>query len=81
LQRGLEKSRSLVAVLEEMAALYNVTAAQVALNWVIHSHGDLVVTIPGVTRVSQARESAGAMNFQLNRDEIARLNKVSAAMA
>lgn len=80
LQRGLEKSRALVAVLEEIAARYNVTAAQVALNWVINSQGDTVVTIPGVTRVSQARESAGAMNFKLTQDEIAQLNKISAAI-
>ncbi len=80
LQRGLEKSRALVAVLEEIAARYNVSAAQVALNWVINSQGDIVVTIPGVTRVSQAQESAGAMKFMLTRDEIAQLSKVSATI-
>jgi aryl-alcohol dehydrogenase-like predicted oxidoreductase len=81
LQRGLGKSRALIAVLEEIAARYNATAAQVALNWVINSQGEIVVTIPGVTRVSQAQESAGAMNFRLNRDEIAQLDNVSAAIA
>src|SRR5215208_3607291 len=75
LQRGLEKSRALVAMLEETAVHHNATAAQVALNWVIHSQGDTVVTIPGVTKVSQAQESAGAMNFRLTGDEIARLDK------
>ena len=81
LQRGLEKSRSLVAALEEIAARYNVTAAQVALNWVINSQGETVVTIPGVTKVSQAQESAGAMKFMLTREEIAQLSKVSASIA
>src|SRR5262245_14609142 len=33
LQRDLEKSGGLVTVLEEFASRYNVTAAQVALNW------------------------------------------------
>ncbi len=80
LQRRLEKTQALVAMLEEIAARYNVTAAQVALNWVINSQGDTVVTIPGVTRVSQAHESAGAMNFKLTQDEIAQLNKISAAI-
>lgn len=80
LQRGLEKSRSLVARLEEIAARYHVTSAQVALNWVINAHGDSVVTIPGVTKVSQAQESAGAMKFQLGEDEIAQLDEVSAAI-
>lgn len=80
LRRGLEKSRGLVTALEETASRHNVTAAQVALNWVINSQGDTVVTIPGVTRVSQAREGAGAMNFRLSDEEIARLDKVSAAI-
>jgi len=77
LRRGIEKSRALVLVLEEIAEKYKVTAAQVALNWVINSQGDSVVTIPGVTNVSQAVESASAMNFKLSDDEIARLSKLS----
>jgi len=35
------------------------------------------VTIPGVTKVSQAEESAGAMKFKLTDDEIARLSSLS----
>jgi aryl-alcohol dehydrogenase-like predicted oxidoreductase len=77
---GIDKSRALVSVLEEIAGKYNVTAAQVALNWVINSHGDTVVTIPGVTKVSQAVESAGAMKFKLSSSEIARLNEASKAV-
>ena len=77
LKSGLEKSRTLVAALEEIGTRYSVTAAQVALNWLINSQGDLVVTIPGVTKVSQAVESAGAMKFSLTADEIARLDEVS----
>ena len=80
LRRGLEKSRALVAALEEIALRYNATAAQVALNWVIYSHGDSVVTIPGVTKASQAQESAGAMKFKLSGDEIARLDELSRAI-
>lgn len=79
LQAGLERSRKLVAELEAIASRYGVTAAQVALNWVINSQGETVVTIPGVTKVSQAEESAGAMKFELTGDEIARLSDVSNA--
>jgi aryl-alcohol dehydrogenase-like predicted oxidoreductase len=79
LQRGIERSRALVAALEEIASRYNVTAAQIALNWVIHVHGDTIVTIPGVTKVSQAKESAGAMRFRLSEEEIAHLEEVSRA--
>ena len=42
------------------------TPAQVALNWVIHFHGEIIVTIPGATKVDQAQESAGAMKFRLD---------------
>ncbi len=77
LQRGVEKSRSLVLALEEIGAKYDATAAQVALNWVINSHGETVVTIPGATKVQQAQESAGAMKFKLSVDEMARLNELS----
>jgi aryl-alcohol dehydrogenase-like predicted oxidoreductase len=73
----VEKSRVLVSALEEIGRLHDATEAQVALNWVIHSQGDCVVTIPGVTKVSQARDNAGAMNFTLSDDEIARLSELS----
>ena len=77
MQIGIDKSRSLVTVLDEIGLKYNATAAQVALNWVINSHGETVVTIPGATKVHQAEESAGAMKFKLSDDEMARLNELS----
>jgi aryl-alcohol dehydrogenase-like predicted oxidoreductase len=77
LQSSIEKSRSLVTALDEIGAKYNATAAQVALNWVIHSQGETVVTIPGATKVHQAQESAGAMKFRISTDEITRLNELS----
>ena len=80
LRRGIEKSRSLVAALEDIAVRYKATAGQVALNWVINSQGDSIVTIPGVTKVSQAVESAGAMKFKLLDNEISRLDKLSQAI-
>ncbi len=77
LQRGVDKTRSLVMALEEIGLKYKVTAAQVALNWVINSHGETIVTIPGVTKVYQSQESAGAMQFKLSEDEVSRLNELS----
>jgi aryl-alcohol dehydrogenase-like predicted oxidoreductase len=56
--------------MEVMASRHNVTIAQVALNWVINFHGETIVTIPGATRVSQAQESAAAMQFRLSADEM-----------
>jgi aryl-alcohol dehydrogenase-like predicted oxidoreductase len=80
MQRRLEKTRPLVQALEEIGTKYNATPAQVALNWVIHFHGDSVVTIPGATKPRQAAESAGAMKFKLSSDELAHLDEVSRAI-
>jgi aryl-alcohol dehydrogenase-like predicted oxidoreductase len=80
LRNGIEKSRTLVSALEEIAVGYNATAAQVALNWVINSQGESVVTIPGVTKASQAQESAGAMKFKLSGDDLSRLDELSRAI-
>ena len=77
LKRGLEKSRPLVQAMEEIGAKYNATPAQVALNWVIHFHGESIVTIPGVTNVRQAEECAGALNFKLAEDELTQLDVLS----
>ena len=77
MQRNLERSRPLINAMEEMAGKYGVTIAQVALNWVINFHGEIVVTIPGATKVKQAEEAAGAMKFRLSDDELARLDEVS----
>jgi aryl-alcohol dehydrogenase-like predicted oxidoreductase len=79
MQRGLEASRPLIVAMEEIAARYGATPAQVALNWVIHFQGETVVAIPGATRVHQAQESAGAMRFRLSADELACLDELSRA--
>jgi aryl-alcohol dehydrogenase-like predicted oxidoreductase len=79
MQRSLEASRPLVVAMEEIAARYSATPAQVALNWVIHFQGETVVTIPGATQVYQAQESAGAMRFRLSEEELARLDELSRA--
>jgi len=77
LQRQLEASRPVVAALEEIAQKYQVTAAQVALNWLIWFNGELVVTIPGATKTQQAADNAGAMQFKLADDELSRLDELS----
>jgi len=77
IRRSLEKSRKLISTLEEIGEKYNATPAQVALNWIIHSQGEVVVTIPGVTNPKQAEENAGAMVFKLTDGEIAQLSDLS----
>jgi aryl-alcohol dehydrogenase-like predicted oxidoreductase len=75
--RGLERTRSLVDELRRIAAAHGVTPAQVALSWLIRSHGDTVVAIPGASRVPHAQEAAAAMTLALTAEETSRLDDVS----
>jgi aryl-alcohol dehydrogenase-like predicted oxidoreductase len=77
LQRQIEPSRPLVEALIEIAENHAVTPAQVALNWLVTFHGELVVTIPGASKPSQAEQSAAAMYFRLTQAELERLDELS----
>jgi aryl-alcohol dehydrogenase-like predicted oxidoreductase len=80
MQRNLERCRPLINAMDEIATKYEATIAQVALNWLINFNGEIVVTIPGVTKVHQAEESAGAMKFRLSDDEMAQLDHMSRSL-
>jgi aryl-alcohol dehydrogenase-like predicted oxidoreductase len=75
--RNLERSRPLINAMDEIAAKYQVTIAQVALNWLINFNGETVITIPGATKARQAAEAAGGMSFRLTDTELARLDELS----
>jgi aryl-alcohol dehydrogenase-like predicted oxidoreductase len=74
---GLEKSRPVIVLLKELAVKYNVTASQIALNWLINFSGNIVVAIPGATKENHVEENAGAMSFRLSGEDMDRLDKVS----
>jgi aryl-alcohol dehydrogenase-like predicted oxidoreductase len=74
---NLEKSRQLVASLTEIARSYEVTASQVALNWLINYHGATVLAIPGATKLEHARQNCTALSFQLKQDEMDNIELLS----
>jgi aryl-alcohol dehydrogenase-like predicted oxidoreductase len=74
---SLERSRPLVSALQEIAAAHEVTPAQVALNWLVTFHGELVVAIPGASSARQVEQNVGAMRFTLSRDELDRVDALS----
>jgi len=76
-RRGLERSRPLVAALEEIAAAHGAQASQVALNWLATAHGETVVVIPGATTVAQAEENGRSLDFTLTQAEAQRLDELS----
>ncbi|MCC6143856.1 MAG: aldo/keto reductase [Candidatus Hydrogenedentes bacterium] len=78
-RKGLERSRPVVEVLRRIAQKHGVTASQVALNWLVHFHGETVVAIPGATRPRQAEQNAGALAFTLEERELAEIDEASQA--
>ena len=79
-RNAVEKSRPLIDLLDGIAQSHDVTISQVALNWLVNFHGDTVVAIPGASKPQHARESAGAMNFNLTEDEMAQIDETSRAV-
>ncbi len=74
---GLEKSRPVIMMVKELAIKYNVTASQVALNWLINYHGNSVVAIAGATKEVHVKENTDALSFRLSDEDTARLDKIS----
>lgn len=74
---GLAQTQPLVNALREMAAAYSVTPAQVALNWLLTSHGETVLVIPGASSPEHARKNGEAMGFELDAGDIRRLDELS----
>ncbi|MDC0712609.1 aldo/keto reductase [Stigmatella sp. ncwal1] len=75
--RGLARSRPLIDELRKVAAAHGVTASQVALNWLVHFHGETVVAIPGATKRTHAEENVGAAGFTLSQEELRRIEELS----
>jgi len=74
---GLARTRPLVDEVRRIAAARALTPSQVALNWLLHAHGETVVAIPGASRPRHAEEAAGAMGFRLAPEEMSRLEELS----
>ncbi|MFC5651349.1 aldo/keto reductase [Paenibacillus solisilvae] len=76
---GLKRTLPLITRLDELAVKYEASASQVALNWLIHAHGETVFAIPGASKPHHAQENVKAMRFVLSKDEISELAAISAA--
>jgi aryl-alcohol dehydrogenase-like predicted oxidoreductase len=76
-KKNLSKSKPVIEFLEKLAEKYSATPSQVALNWLINFHGDLVFVIPGASGVKQASENAAAMNFTLSPPDMEALEEIT----
>ena len=75
---NMAANASLVKLLEEMAADKGVTAAQLALAWVLNQ-GDFIVPIPGARRIGHLEQNVAAAGVALSPDELTTLGELLAA--
>jgi len=73
LEENLALATPLLDTLRDVAATHDVTPAQVALAWLIHHPG--VVVIPGASSVAQVEANAAAADIDLTPDEVAALTE------
>ncbi|MBP1848065.1 aryl-alcohol dehydrogenase-like predicted oxidoreductase [Rhizobium petrolearium] len=66
---NMAANASLVKLLEDMAAEKGVTAAQLALAWVLHQ-GDFIVPIPGARKIPHLEQNVAATQITLSADEL-----------
>jgi aryl-alcohol dehydrogenase-like predicted oxidoreductase len=75
--QGLEQSRPVAELVKALAVKYNVTPSQIALNWLVNFHRDLIVAIPGATKEKHAAENCRAMDFTLEEADLHALDLAS----
>lgn len=80
-QSGLAKTQPLIDVLQAKATKYGVSQTQIALNWLIHFHGETVVAIPGASKVHHVEENIGTLQFTLTEADLAEIDDVSKQVA
>ncbi|HET9839506.1 MAG TPA: aldo/keto reductase [Candidatus Angelobacter sp.] len=73
---NFQKNLDLVARIEEIAREKKVTAAQLALAWVLAQGKDLV-PIPGTKRRKYLEQNLEAINIKLTPDDLARIDEVA----
>ena len=66
----------IVDAVNTMAKEKNVTAAQLALAWVL-AQGNNVVPIPGTRSIQRLEENCGSLNIELTSEDLARLNEIA----
>jgi aryl-alcohol dehydrogenase-like predicted oxidoreductase len=72
---NFEKNIALVHEIEAMAREKGVTAAQLALAWVL-AQGEDIVPIPGTKRRTYLDQNIAALDIRLTEDELARLDAI-----
>ncbi|MGG5371726.1 aldo/keto reductase [Enterococcus sp. AZ196] len=75
-KKNLERTQPLIDELKRMGVEHNMSAAQIALAWLIRAHGETVFAIPGASNIEQVKGNIRAMNLYLTTEEINILSKI-----
>jgi len=67
----------LVEIVRGVATKHGVTPAQIALAWVL-GRGEHIIPIPGTTKAARVDENAGALNVNLDADDLHALDAIAA---
>lgn len=73
---NFQKNLQLVRRIEEIAAAKGCKPSQLALAWVM-AQGDFIVPIPGTKRRTYLEENLGALDVQLSKQDLARIDEVA----
>ncbi|MHB1629964.1 MAG: aldo/keto reductase [Bacilli bacterium] len=73
----LRASLPLIEQLREIAGRHGKTASQVALNWLVHRHGETIFAIPGASNTGQAKANTEALTFSLDPEQMEHIDRVS----
>ena len=73
---GSKNESSLETVIKSIAEAHGGSGSQVALNWLLRKD-DLVIPIPGATKVDHALENVGALDWVMSKAEFNELDEAS----
>ena len=76
---ALRANQALVDLLGEIASTKGVTSAQIAIAWLL-AQRPWIVPIPGTTKLHRLEENLGGASIEFARDDLARIDKVLAAV-
>lgn len=74
-----QANQQLVDVVQRLAAEQGVTAAQIALGWLL-AKVPWIVPIPGTTKLHRLEENLGSVNVTLSPEALARINQALASI-
>ncbi|MGF6421180.1 aryl-alcohol dehydrogenase-like predicted oxidoreductase [Lelliottia sp. 489] len=74
-----QANQQLVDLVQRLAAEQGVTAAQIALAWLL-AKAPWIVPIPGTTKLHRLEENLGSVNVTLSQEALARINEALASI-